>query len=119
MNGTTRPDSVHDNERRIAHDLTQRIADGDLSAEDEAYRRYNDKLRRNVARLAGCEADIDDWVSLAWLTALPKLRKGCLQKPESLGAFLGAIARKVAFPALTNRANDGSSGCGEVVFHRS
>ena len=92
--------AAHNEELRTARELTHRIAANDPKAEAEAYVRYDKRLRGAVARYARCEADIDDWVSIAWLTALPKLRAGALDKPESLGGFLMSVTRRVAIGEL-------------------
>ncbi len=86
--------------RAKASELTRRILAGDRTAEDEAYRRYYKKLARIIRRYTNCKDDLDDAMSILWLIALPKLRRGELVNPEALGDYLGAIARNVALGEL-------------------
>lgn len=87
-------------EQSISRALAARIAADDRDAEACAYRRYNDGMRQCAWKFSGCKADVDDWVSIAWLRALPKLRDNELLRRESLGPFLYAMTRYVALGEL-------------------
>ena len=83
--------------------LVKRITMGDRHAEDEVWRRYSPALKSTLRAFTRCPADVDDWLSMVWMQALPKLRAGRLRKPSALRGFLKVIAKRVARRDLERR----------------
>ncbi len=79
------------------------VLNGCPHAEAQMCRRYEQSMRRVLARYADNPADADDWLNSSWVIALTKIRQGDLRDPDCLAGFLCGIARRVAAGALRQR----------------
>lgn len=92
-------------EQDARHTLVGDVERGSLAAEEEVCRRHRGVMRRVINRYANNPADAEDWLSMSWVVALPKLRQGELRNPAALGSFLCGIARRVAAGQLRKRCH--------------
>jgi RNA polymerase sigma-70 factor (ECF subfamily) len=94
-------DKVDDKDPRdeaaVAADLVRRIAEGDVTAEEELFERYRRGLLRLLRHL-GAQPDLaEDLLQHTFYTALQRLRSEGLEEPERLAGFLCRTARYLYF----------------------
>jgi len=94
-------DKVDDKDPRdeaaVAADIVRRIAEGDVTAEEELFERYRRGLLRLLRHL-GAQPDLaEDLLQHTLCTALKRLRGEGLAEPERLAGFLCHTARNLYF----------------------
>ena len=111
----TRPSpDTHVSATSMSRKLTQRIMDGDRSAEFEAWTRYNPDMMKTARTFTNNPYDAEDRINTAWVIALPKLRAGELINRDALRAFLRGIVRTVSLSEL--RRCSWLSTCDDIEF---
>ena len=84
-----------DNKNQIAIDLSQRIANGDRSAESELVSQYGGGLMIMLRQRTGDHQLASDVYQETFIIVIKRLRRAGLNEPEKLGAFLHATAKNV------------------------
>ena len=81
----------------VATEISRRIREGDLAAENELVRQFQPGLRLILyRRTGGDEALMDDLVQETMLIVLQRLRGEGLQDPSGLAAFAAQTARNLS-----------------------
>lgn len=82
-------------ERQAATNLVRRIASGDRTAETDMVQRYSRGLLYVLRRRTSDHSLAADLVQDTFCIAIERLRKGPIDQPESLAAFLYSTARNL------------------------
>jgi RNA polymerase sigma-70 factor, ECF subfamily len=82
-------------ERDLAAALVARVSGGNRAAETELVKRYSRGLRHVLRRRTSDAALAEDLMQDTFRIAIERLRKGSIDQPESLAAFLYSTARNL------------------------
>lgn len=82
--------------------VAQRIGEGDRTAEEELVRQFGERVRVFAAMRTRDRETAHDLGQEIMIAALTALRRGQLQEPERLAAFMYGIARNVVNNYLRN-----------------
>ena len=94
----------HEDEAAAAARIVARITAGDSAAEAELDERYRRGLRLLLRQLCRDAASVDDLVQDTLRLTLEKIRRGAIEQPERLAAFLRGTARHLAMGHGRGRA---------------
>lgn len=102
-------------ERQVAKDLLQRMAEGDASAESELVERYSRGLRFLLRRKTRNSELAEDLLQETWAVALQRIRKSPLEDPCRLAGYLAGIARHLALNEIRKEIRHRTTVNSEIV----
>jgi RNA polymerase sigma-70 factor, ECF subfamily len=104
-----------DDEQLAAAALVHRVGTGERAAETELVRRYSRGLRHVLRRRTSDQALAEDLAQDTFRIAIERLRKGPIDQPESLAAFLYSTARNLLIAHQRKEWRRGTTADSEAI----